>query len=308
MMRVLVLGADGFVGRRVIDALDASDWAIPVAGVRRVKSGGSVERVLLDATDRSSLASALDGIDAVVNAVVGAAPTILANAGAVAATAGSRRIVHLSSMAVYGSAVGRIAEDAPLLADTGAYAAAKAKAEQCLAACQNLALLRPGCIYGPGSGQWTTRIADLLNARRIGDLGAGGDGCSNLVHIDDVVAAILAAVRMADRGAFNLAMPGAPDWNSYFFAFARALGAVPVARVPGWRLKLETKLLAVPFKLAEKTGRLPPAIPPSLVRLWAQDIRLDPTRADAVFQIDWTPLDHGVAGAAAWLSRPRTIA
>lgn len=305
MMRVLVLGADGFVGRQVVAGLAATDWATPVAGARRAGAGDSVERVLFDATDRASLRQALDGIDGVVNAVTGSTLTILANADALAATAGDRRIVHLSSMAVYGSATGMIDEDAPLTADNGAYAAAKAEAERRLAGVSDLAILRPGCIYGPGSGQWTTRIADLLVAHRIGDLGAGGDGCSNLVHVDDVVAAALASLRVADTGAFNLAMANAPDWNGYFLAFARALGAVPVRRIPGWRLKLETKLVAAPLKIAERGMRVPTAIVPSLARLWAQDIRLNSARATGVLGLDWTPLDQGVAGAAAWLSRPR---
>ncbi|WZB74124.1 NAD-dependent epimerase/dehydratase family protein [Achromobacter insuavis] len=36
--RILVLGANGYVGRRVVAALAASDWAEPVAGVRRARS------------------------------------------------------------------------------------------------------------------------------------------------------------------------------------------------------------------------------------------------------------------------------
>ena len=55
-------------------------------------------------------------------------------------------------------------------------------------------ILRPTCVFGPGSTQWTTRIARLLKARRIGDLGSAGDGGCNLAFIDDVVAAVLAAL------------------------------------------------------------------------------------------------------------------
>ena len=38
--RILVLGANGYVGRRVVAALAASDWAEPVAGVRRARQQG----------------------------------------------------------------------------------------------------------------------------------------------------------------------------------------------------------------------------------------------------------------------------
>jgi 2-alkyl-3-oxoalkanoate reductase len=302
-MRVLVLGANGFLGRRLVTALAASDWATPVAGVRRQR-GGAVEQRVLDAIDAAQLASAAADVDAVVNCVAGAPTTIVEGAQALFAAPTKPRIVHLSSMAVYGEAIGRVDEDAPL-AGEGGYAGAKVEAERLAQARGGVAILRPGCIYGGGSPQWSRRIADLLRARRIGDLGANGDGCSNIVHVDDVVAAILALLRRpADEGiALNLAMRDAPDWNDYFLAFARTLGAEPVARIPDWRLKAET-LAAVPLKLAERARLpVPAAIPPSLARLWQQDIRLDTARANAVLGIDWTPLDAGLAEAAASLRR-----
>jgi nucleoside-diphosphate-sugar epimerase len=297
-MRVLVLGADGFVGRRVMAALATSGWATPVAGSRRARNAGGGERIVLDATDADSLANALTSVDAVVNCIAGDAETIRRNAEALFGVAGDRRIVHLSSMAVYGAATGRIGEDAALSDAAGAYGDAKVAAEH--AATANTVLLRPGCIYGPGSTQWSLRIAKLLDQRRVGDLGAAGDGCSNVVHVDDVVAAIRAALRIG-AGAYNLAMADAPDWNGYFLAFARALGAVPIRRVPGWQLRLDSKIVAIPLKLAERvTGALPPPIPPSLARLWSQDLRLDAGRATRELGIAWTPLERGVAEAAAW--------
>lgn len=300
-MRVLVLGADGFVGRKVVAALDAAEWAVPVAGTRRsIAHSSRIERRRVDATDAASLATALDGIDALVNCVAGDAATIIANAEAIAATAGDRHVVHMSSMAVYGSATGRLAEDAPLLADTGPYAAAKTTAEQRVRTVPHLAILRPGCIYGAGSTQWSLRIARLLAARRIGDLGAGGDGCSNIVHGDDVTAAILAVLRNSVHGTFNLAMTDAPDWNGYFLAFARALGTVPVRRVPAWQLRMESAA-AIPLKLAERATRIaPPPIAPWLTAFWRRDVTLDSSRATQQLAIRWTPLDRGVADAAAY--------
>lgn len=308
-MRVLVLGAGGFVGRRTVAALAASGWAMPVAGGRRPRVDDMVEQVVVDATDAAALATAVGSVDAVVNCVAGTAATIERNATALFAVAGNRRVVHLSSMAVYGSAIGRIHEDAPMLADTGAYAVAKAQAER-LAANTDSVILRPGCIYGAGSVQWSQRIAALLARRRIGDLGAAGDGCSNIVHVDDVALAILAALRIDVPGTYNLAMQDAPDWNGYFLAFARALGVVPLRRIPAWQLRLETRQLAMSLAFANRIGvTLPPPIPSWLTRLWQQDIRLDSTRATRDLDIVWTPLTAGVAEAAqAVARRPRTNA
>ncbi|MEH3106993.1 MAG: hypothetical protein PGN09_06785 [Sphingomonas fennica] len=105
-------------------------------------------------------------------------------------------------------------------------------------------------------------------------------------------------------------MADAPDWNAYLVAFGKALGAVPVRRIGGRRLKIETKLLGPPLKVAEiiagKAGRaeaVPPPIPPSLARLFRQDIRLVPDRAEAELEVRWTPLQEGLAGAADWARR-----
>jgi nucleoside-diphosphate-sugar epimerase len=294
--RILVLGASGYVGRCVVQALAATDWAEPVAAGRRAAAGVRA----VDAASAASLGAALADVDGLVNCVAGAPETIVANARALRTALDSRNaalpVVYFSSMAVYGGAVGHTDEQATLQGES-AYGIAKMEAEQVLASCPSVTVLRPGCIYGGGSPQWSVRIAQLLRARRLGDLGAAGDGCSNLVHIDDVVRVVLAALRTPSAAgrAYNLAMSDAPRWNEYFVAYARALGATPVGRIGARRLKLETKVLAPALKIAEIAGRkigargLPPPVPPSLARLWQQDIRLDARRAEQVFGLTWTP-------------------
>jgi nucleoside-diphosphate-sugar epimerase len=310
-MRVLVLGAGGYVGRAVVKALSATDWAVPVAGLRRATGKSDVETLVVDGTDEAALEKVLTGVDAVVNCVVGGPETIVKNAEALFAAAkkNGTHVVYLSSMAVYGSAVGPVTEDAPLLGDVGGYSEAKVQAEK-LAAGSNASILRCGCIYGGGSPQWTTRIAKLLQEHRVGDLGAAGDGYTNLVHIQDVVAVILAVLKQGRTGvkAYNVAMPDAPTWNTYFIRFAKALGAVPVSRITARQLKLETKLLVVPLKLMEKAGSsmLPPAITPPMLRLWGQDIRLISALASTELTISWTSLEDGISEATAGLSSPRS--
>jgi 2-alkyl-3-oxoalkanoate reductase len=303
--RIVVLGASGFVGRRILAALAAAgEHAVGV--VRR--GDGGPDTVPADATDAAALGPVLAGARGVVNCVVGDARTIVANARALAAAVpADAPIVHFSSMAVYGSATGIVDETAALRGDTGWYAAAKAEAERALAGTP-ATVLRPGIIYGPGSAQWSARIARLLHARRLGDLGAAGDGVCNLVHVDDVVAAVLAALRAPEaRGqAFNLGSPEPPTWNEYFLAYARALGAVPLQRIPRWRLGLE-KLLGLPLKALEVVARklrlpaawLPVPITPSLLHTFGWDLRLDVTKAERLLGLRWRPLAQGLAEAAA---------
>ena len=297
-LRVVIVGADGFLGRRVQQELQAADWATPSVG---------------DVRNRQQLAAALAGSDAVVNAASGAPGRVRAAADALYSLAedlpSRPRIVHLSSMTVYGSLEGDVDETAELRADLGEYSQAHLQAERRAARCANSVVLRPGCEYGPRCPDWSERIARLLAARRIGDLGAAGDGYCNLIYVDDLAGAILRALRAPgiEQQAFNLAMPAPPTWNEYFAAFAQALGAVPLVRISKRRLELETKLLAPPLRVAQiaaRAARLPgsltPAVfSPSLARSCRQEIRLDSRKAQRLLGANFTALPVGLARAAA---------
>jgi nucleoside-diphosphate-sugar epimerase len=313
---ILVLGANGFIGRRVIAALAASDWAEPIAGVRHAgkAAGSAAKRCVVDATSADSVRSALSGVAAVVNCTAPPAAQIVSSVEAlVQAIAGSRddiRVVHLSSMAVYGSATGLLDESASLKGDLGEYSAAKVAAEAVAARHSRAIIFRPGCVYGPDSAQWSLRFAHYLLAHRLGDLGAAGDGYCNLVHVDDVANAVLRALEnpQTDGRVYNLSTPSPPSWNEYLVRYARALGAVPVRRISGRKLKIETKVLAPPLKIAEilarvcrlDAGRLPPPIPPSLARLMSQEIRLSTVRAERELAVRWKDLDSGLSETARW--------
>src|ERR1700731_2169776 len=80
--RILVLGGGGFVGRRLVTALGAAEWATPIAGVRvlPVAAPKGIEHRILDATRESDLNQALTGVDAVVNCVAGNSASIIESA------------------------------------------------------------------------------------------------------------------------------------------------------------------------------------------------------------------------------------
>jgi nucleoside-diphosphate-sugar epimerase len=155
-------------------------------------------------------------------------------------------------------------------------------------------------------------MARLLWAHRLGDLGAAGDGYCNLVRVGDVVEAILLALQNpgVDGRVYNLSAPRPPTWNEFLIQYAAALRAVPVRRISGRRLRIETKLLAPPLKIAEilariaklDARRLPPPIPPSLIRLMGQEIRLDTRRAESELGLRYRDTDATLAEAADWFA------
>ena len=312
---ILVLGANGFIGGKVVTGLASSGWATPILGVRGpLARGDQFEQRIVEATGVDSVAAAMRDVTAVVNCVAGDAQTIVAGAKALFAAAArvtpAPRVMHLSTMSVYGSADGLVDETAPLRGDLGPYSEAKVAAEATASAYPHTVIFRPGCVFGPGSEQWTIRIARLLLAHRLGDLGAAGDGFCNLVHVGDVVAAILRALNEpgADGRAFNLSIPQPPTWNEFLVKYAMALDAVPVRRISQRRLRMEEKLLAPPLKIAEILGRiakldarrLPPLIPPSLIRSMRQEIRLDSGRAQAELGLHWKGLEWMLDEGARW--------
>jgi 2-alkyl-3-oxoalkanoate reductase len=304
--KVLVLGGDEYIGGSVLRALKDSNWAAPIADP--VKD-----------FEPRAFAAALAGVDAVVNCHSGAPQQIEAAATALFATAPlcptPPLIVHLSSMSVYGAATGAVKEDAPLEEDLAPYAQAKVRAEKLAAVYPRKVVLRPGVEYGPGCELWSGRIAKWLFSRRVGDLGANGDGYCNLVHIDDLVSAVLLSLQQpaAVGKIFNLAAPNPPTWNEYLIRYALALGATPVKRITRRALALETKLLAIPLKVFEIAARkarlpalLPPPIPPSFLSLTQQAIRLDSTCAREVLGWKCRPLMEGLSETARWFTRTYT--
>jgi nucleoside-diphosphate-sugar epimerase len=306
---VLVLGASGFIGDHMLNGL-ARQGVPVIAGMRRprkVPDGIEVRQV--DALDAASVAAALAGVSAVVNCIAVAPEEMTKATQVLAQAAGHRRIVHLSTMSVYGGVTGLVTEDTPLRPE-GAYGEGKAECENILRAHAtqggSVVMLRPGCVHGPGSESWTARPARLLRAGRLGDLGPAGDGICNLTSVADLVSAAAAALRLQEGNgqAFNVSDPEPGEWNTYFLNLGRAIGATPVKRLSGRRLKVE-KLAAFPLKAMEIVGRkakmrMPDPMPPSLLRLFQQDIVLDHRQADAGLGFRRTPPAEALAEAAAW--------
>jgi nucleoside-diphosphate-sugar epimerase len=178
-MRVLVTGANGFLGQRVVAALIAQGHVVraltrPATVIDQIGWPDSVEIVRGDLRATRELAAAFDDVDVLIHlaaAVTGGdeamfASTVSGTERLLTAMAGTacRRIVLASSFAVYDwSAIrGTLDESSPLA--TGAvlyrrdgYAIAKAWQERVtrrFAAKHSweLTVLRPGFIWGRGHG------------------------------------------------------------------------------------------------------------------------------------------------------------
>jgi nucleoside-diphosphate-sugar epimerase len=244
-MKVAVIGANGFIGSRIIEQfhLNGTHEVVPI--VRQPASLAlparfAVEWRLGDALKIDSLATALAGCDAVVHAAIGdplqieAMPAIL---GEAAARAGVRRVVYLSSASVHGQnpQAGSTEETALHQQHTLDYNNSKVVAEAAFftsARKQGLDgyALRPGVVYGPRS-RW---ISDLANELRSGQawLFNGGSGVCNAIYVDNLIVAItLCLEATAGAGeAYLVSDEETTTWAEFYHRAADAL-AIPHDRI-----------------------------------------------------------------------------
>jgi nucleoside-diphosphate-sugar epimerase len=296
---VLVLGASGFIGSQLVAALAADALYRPIAASRRAG-------LVLDATNGNAMRNALVDRPFVVNCIAGSPSAMVRSTQSLcdaARDAPPRRIIHLSSMAVYGSATGVVHEDQPPIAPISDYGDAKIECERIVRKYVSdggdAVILRPTCVFGPGSTQWTTRFIRLLRAGRIGDLGIAGDGRCNLTFIDDLVTAIIASLNATaiSGRVFNVSSACDLTWNKFLVTFGKALGATPVRRIsPAW-LRVESRMLAPMRRIAGIAVRssITEAITPSLVALWQQDIQVDCAAAQAALTLRQTSSNEMIA-------------
>jgi nucleoside-diphosphate-sugar epimerase len=214
---VLVTGAGGFLGRRLVARLRTGHDVVAVA--RRPLDG--VETVVCDlAGDTAGLPGRVDavvhlaqsaryrewpdGADDVFAVNVGATHRLLEHAR----RAGASHFVLASTGAVYAPADGPLREDGAL-APRGFYPRSKLAAEVLARAYESefvTAVLRPFAIYGPGQqGMMVASIAARVAAGE--EVTVQGDPGlrMNPIHVDDAARAFAAALELGESGAFNVA-------------------------------------------------------------------------------------------------------
>ena len=240
--RVAVTGASGFIGRRLAAALVADGIEVTALSRGRMPRGtGSNLRLIAgDLRDADSVARLLEGADTLYNLAydvrasgadnLAGFDTLLAGAQA----AGTRRIVHLSSVVVYDAwpdadcvETGAMTPRAP-----GSYRDTKIAMEGRLTASGlSAAILQPTIVYGPGSRLWTDRLADALMMREM--VLPAPEGLCNGVHVDDLGQACrLAAAADAPGGRFIISGPAPFAWSDLLRGYAAILGRGSVRHVP----------------------------------------------------------------------------
>jgi nucleoside-diphosphate-sugar epimerase len=258
-MKVLVTGANGFIGSNLCESLIQSGMS--VVGLVRNSSDlkfinklSSLKIVKGDITDRQSLAAVMKDVSVVFH-VAGFASDWgpwsvfrkvnvdgVRNVMEAALQSTVGRVVHISSVSVYGFPGGtEIDEQRPLVPrPQDRYITTKTEGEK-LALSYNgremaVTAIRPAGVYGPNDRTTTLQLVPAVLSRQFGYVN-GGRHIMAPVYIDNLVQMIKLAAEndKATGQVYNAADDGRTTWKEYVEWMCEDLGCKkPWLSVPHW--------------------------------------------------------------------------
>jgi nucleoside-diphosphate-sugar epimerase len=243
--RIAVIGASGFVGAALIERLYFDEtWRDRFDFVAYIRGFGNAARLTrlpikvesLDLLDFPRVLSTLNGFDAVVNCTRGDSALMLKGLGnliRVVERNGVRKFIHLSSVTIYGEdpAAESEREDAPLSLRRSSYGDIKAAQDEMIFKLHGRGvpsiILCPSNIGGPYSGLIVDAIAKLSAGEIV--LVDEGRYPTNIVHVDNLVEAILVALQSdtgwGERYFVNEEEP--VTWKQFFEDLSAMVGLNP---------------------------------------------------------------------------------
>jgi len=280
--KVLVTGANGFLGRRLVELLISEGYAVR-ALVRKLSDVESLNRLGVeifwgDVADPVSLQESFQGVQVVVHAAAGTSGSLLdCERGTLQGTdnvlklceaSQIRKLVYISSCSVYGVANYRngqlVTEDSALEQfpeRRGNYSASKQQAEQLVVQASEkkkfpIVILRPGTIMGPGGELFTPMFGFDLMGKVFVVIG-NGKFVLPFVYLDNVAEAVIESIRNknADNQIFNVVDQERIDKKEYMRQVIRVVH--PSARVIYFPYVLLYLVVWLQEFLFKKMGRNP---------------------------------------------------
>jgi nucleoside-diphosphate-sugar epimerase len=253
-VKVLVTGAAGFLGGHLVDILiergdEVRALVRPVEDASRLHNLTGVEVVQGDLTDVASLRQAVRGVQKVYNVAAKTGPwgleddyrrvnvQGLADLVRASLDAGVQRIVHTSSITVYGHHLnGIVTEEDPFHAEDNPYSRTKIAGEKLIANLVRddgapVVIVRPGWIYGPRDTASFGRFVALVESGKAFILGSGKN-IVPVVHVRDVAQGLIKAGDAGDEvigRAYTLADDRRVTQAQYLNTIADCLGVSHVS-------------------------------------------------------------------------------
>jgi nucleoside-diphosphate-sugar epimerase len=316
---VFVSGASGFIGSKLAKRLAAEDAQVSVLIRDSIKAkslrDNNIRVFYGDIVYSELLAPAMEGCQLVFHcAAAGGGSLEESRATNVEGTrnilecakqAGVKRIVHVSSIAVYGYNLPLVVDESQPYASKGnSYTLSKAEGEQLALRLGKeqgveVVVVQPTYVYGPGSPIWTMRFFQKVKDEQI-VLVDNGAGFCNPVYIDDLVDALLLSAEYDAAAGERFIISGQTPvtWREYLGCLASMCNKPTPPVLPLWKARMQFQVLLWHFRFT----RQPMKFDWSDVQLMCNHTVFSIDKARNV--LGYQPkvnLDEGMAHTATWL-------
>jgi nucleoside-diphosphate-sugar epimerase len=305
-MKAVVTGANGFTGSHLVKALEQNGNTV-VGLVRKSSNLASlancnVQLVYGDLTERNALSTAMAGVDTVFHTaayvelgIVDEAEMERVNVEGtravleVAQAIGISKMVYCSTIGVFGDTQGRVIDETFQRTQTdfsSAYDRTKYEAQQLVDqfAAQGLPVVSilPSGIFGADDPHFGPVMQQFLKGGL--KLWAGGDRITGIVHVDDLVAAMILAAEKGKPGEHYIISAGDLSTREMFNFLSQETG-IPVPR------EAPQPLVRLVGNLLDPIGRLfkwqPPISRERVHYIYDRCVRVDATKARQ--ELGWQP-------------------
>ncbi|MFG6099367.1 NAD-dependent epimerase/dehydratase family protein [Leptothoe sp. ISB3NOV94-8A] len=254
-MKALVTGANGFTGSHLVKLLSSQGHKV-IGLVRRTSdlsrlANMDIELAYGDITDAAILSQAMAGVDVVFHiaacvdlGIVDAARMERVNVEGTRTVLGAIRVqdhppklIYCSTIGIYGDTAGQVIDETYQRTQTGfssAYDETKYKAQQLVN--QHVTdgfaavSLMPGGIFGADDPHFGPVIKLFLKGRL--PLWPGCDRITGIVHVDDLVQAMVLAAEKAPSGEHFIISAGELSIGEMFKILGDAVGVSAPADAP----------------------------------------------------------------------------
>jgi dihydroflavonol-4-reductase len=305
-MKILVTGANGFTGSHLVKALEQRGDTV-VALVRKTSdrsrlANTNVQLAYGDITDRPSLDAAMQGVDRVFHTAAYVELGIVdadrmerinvqgtRNVLAAAQAAGVQKMVYCSTIGIYGDTQGQVIDETFERQQKGfssAYDSTKYEAQrlvdQAVATGFPVVSVMPSGIFGADDPHFGPVMDTFLKGKL--KVWAGGDRITGIVHVDDLVSAMLLAADQAPPGAHYIISTGDLSTRDMFNFISQEAGIPAPTEIP-------EPIVRVVGTLLDPIGRLlswqPPISRERVHYIYDRCVRVNGDKAKR--ELGWSP-------------------